>query len=141
MPTLNATQDSDEYKAPVAAEFDNNREKGNLRQAIGNKHGINNMKRGYSKVDEERAENSKSRDLVFALTSILVVAVSVSVGSNDNAHHHHHAWRTVSKVANSACSMASYPSYQTAKLHDLTNLVVVTTVVFEPFASSLGKRG
>ncbi|GLJ32205.1 hypothetical protein SUGI_0648230 [Cryptomeria japonica] len=96
------------------------------------------MKIGYARVDEEKAENSKSRGVVVALTSILVVAalvfvaVSASVGSNYSAHHHRHAWRTVSKVANSACSkarypercissMASYPAYQTAKLNDLTN--------------------
>ncbi|GLJ32198.1 hypothetical protein SUGI_0648140 [Cryptomeria japonica] len=96
------------------------------------------MKSVYARVDEEKAENSKRIGVVVALTSILVVAalvfvpVSASVGSNDDAHHHHRAWRRVSKVANSACrktrypercisSMASYPAYQTAKLHDLTN--------------------
>ncbi|GLJ32201.1 hypothetical protein SUGI_0648180 [Cryptomeria japonica] len=96
------------------------------------------MKSVYARVNEEKAENSKRIGVVVALTSILVVAalvfvaVSASVGSNDDAHHHHHAWRRVSKVANSVCSktrypercissMASYPAYQTAKLHDLTN--------------------
>ncbi|GLJ32186.1 hypothetical protein SUGI_0647980 [Cryptomeria japonica] len=100
------------------------------------KHWLNNMKSGYAKVDEEKAENSKSRSVVVAPTSILVVAalvfvaVNASVASNANAHHHRHAWRTVSKVANTACSnarytercvssMASYPSSQTAKLPDL----------------------
>ncbi|GLJ32185.1 hypothetical protein SUGI_0647970 [Cryptomeria japonica] len=61
------------------------------------------MKRDYAKVDKERAENSKSRGVVVALTSILVfVAVS-------------YPERCIS-------SMASYPAYQTSKLHDLTNL-------------------
>ncbi|GLJ32195.1 hypothetical protein SUGI_0648070 [Cryptomeria japonica] len=73
------------------------------------------MKSGYARVDEEKAETSKSRGVVVALKSILVVAalvfvaVCASVGSNDNAHHHRHAWRTVSKVVNSACSQARYP--------------------------------
>ncbi|GLJ32184.1 hypothetical protein SUGI_0647960 [Cryptomeria japonica] len=91
---------------------------------------------GYAKVDEEKTENSKSRSVVVTLTSILVVAalvfvaVNAYVASNDSAHHHHHARRTVSKVANTACSkarytercissMASYLSYQTAKLPNL----------------------
>lgn len=90
------------------------------------------MKSGYVKADE-----AKNRVVLVALMSILVVTALVfpaveASNDNDKTHHHHHAWRTVSKVANSACSkarypercissMASYPGYQTAKLDNLTN--------------------
>nr|QIR83176.1 pectin methylesterase 18 [Cunninghamia lanceolata] len=51
----------------------------------------------------------------------------------------HHSLRTVSKVANSACSntrypercvssMASYPAYQTARLDDLTNFALQVSI-------------
>ncbi|GLJ32204.1 hypothetical protein SUGI_0648220 [Cryptomeria japonica] len=79
------------------------------------KHWLNNIKIGYAKIDEEKAENSKSRSVVVSLMSILVVAalvfvyVHASVGSNDNAHRHRHVLTTISKVANSAYRKARYP--------------------------------
>ncbi|XP_057827229.1 pectinesterase-like [Cryptomeria japonica] len=96
-------------------------------------------------IDERKAENSKSRGILVALTSILLlaahmfVAVEASVGSNANDNPHHQSWKTVSKVANSLCSktrypqrcvssMASYPAYQTAKLGDLTNVALQVSV-------------
>ncbi|GLJ13607.1 hypothetical protein SUGI_0216260 [Cryptomeria japonica] len=101
--------------------------------------------KSYVRVDERNAGNSKSRGVLVALTSILLlaahvfVAVEASVGSNANDNRHHHSWETVSKVANSVCSktrypercvssMASYPAYQTAKLDDLTDVALQVSI-------------